>query len=86
MTPFSTTTIDRDDPIPGETCQFHPGCCDPDGTSCDGCGTPATAAITFHRAGGEGPARRRFPYCAEHAELIAVAIIELVQEQRAAQN
>lgn len=84
--PFSATTlIDRDDPLPGERRAFDPDCCDPDDTSCDGCGALATDAITFHRDTELFPTRR-VAYCAEHAGSIAEAVAQMLQQQAATQN
>lgn len=83
--PISITEIDRDDPLPGERCQFHPGCCDEDDTTCPGCGADAIAALSFHRDTELFPTRR-VPYCAGHEQYVMEAVIGLLQQQAAAQN
>lgn len=67
---------------PGETCVFHPDCCDPGDPACTGCGKPATSAATYHA----GTAPRRFPYCGEHAEGARIAIQAITRHQASQAN
>jgi hypothetical protein len=86
-TPFSAATdIGISEANPGERCQFHPGCCEPEDTTCPGsCTNPAIKAITFRRQHESFPARRA-AFCNEHAPYVADGIIELLARQRMTQN
>ena len=59
---------------PGETCAFHPDCCDPDDTACSGCGEPADGAIVFR--GGQ-----RLPFCAAHEPFVQDTLIAMAQRE-----
>jgi hypothetical protein len=66
LRPFRAHTITRPGHIssayPGETCTYHPDCCEVDDFTCPGCGNTAIGAVTWQTSDGE----RRNPFCQEH--------------------
>jgi len=82
MTPFSAMThVDIGEPRPGERCYFHPGCCDDDDMTCQGCGAEAIGVILFRRD-REAIAGRRTPFCERHRDDISEAIVQLIQQHQ----
>jgi hypothetical protein len=55
--------VTLDTPLPGERCNFHPGCCDPDDMTCPGCGAPAVKTLVLTSPKGI----RRMPFCDDHS-------------------
>lgn len=64
------TDVELDQAEPGDRCEYHPGCCGPEDTTCQGCGAEAVGALTFRRDHEAHPARRT-PFCASHERSIA---------------
>lgn len=56
--------------LPGETCVFHPDCCQADDWNCPGCSEPAVTCVSSYVVpfGGDEPREARHPFCARHAE------------------
>jgi hypothetical protein len=70
------------DARPGETCIFHPDCCQPDDWDCSGCGEPAVTCVSSYVVpfdGGE-PREARHPFCARHAKEAARLLQDMTRQ------
>jgi hypothetical protein len=82
---ISVTDVELGEVVPGERCEFHPDCCNPEDTTSLGCGADAIGAITFRREHESLPSRRT-PFCAEHGPLIAEGLRAVQLRMSAGQN
>jgi hypothetical protein len=69
---------------PGERCQYHDGCCEPDDFTCPGhCPAGAIALVRFRMPSGT---ERWQGFCEQHAHHVGHAVEFLVRERESGAN